>query len=491
MLSVPADENAYTIYDPEVPMELRIQQCLKNQQVRYRAAKAMVDMGYLEIDKRRTGQKDWEKTTSYRLTKAGIFFLTNTPNESVENERLSKVPGLQNRNKKNITYSSQDPVILANRQVMYDIAKKQDPTEEDRYIFERLFLESVDNEDISILGAEPYLAESVQIGTRLRAEAFYRGWKQMNINALFKINGYLTSIDRRHIQPTAESMPDITPIEFYDFCTSVLTRWYEQHPASFIYQFPQEKYANQVKKDWITKPTFYPISDIDDTLIEIAIESSLNTKSTTKSYRHLCIGIAVGKEKNYIVHHTKRGGISWAELIERNTIGSVQQRLNKANEQTPILGGNRSISNAIIVCPTVQQFVALFDGLSETYKEEKKRKYRIGTPYDTVSIVTLNPSGSMLLRALMESSPLNFERAIVNYLLQYDGFAERPVGSINNDHIFSLNYQNRPVFIAHTMNWKKLAIAKDQYDEGRRFYVSCYPEQTKFIQALMPNIEFL
>lgn len=491
LLAVPVSDTSFVVYDPNVPIGTREQICQANYQSRLRAIRRMLQLGYIEECRKRVGVKSWETITMYRLTKSGLFFLTNTPNEALEEERKRNIPGLKNRNKKEISYTPTDPQYYANRQQLYEIAKLTDPTEEDLRTFRTLFLESVEYDNISILATEPYLAESVQVNTTMRSNALYRSWKISNIEALFKANNYLTQIDRRHLQtPKRVRANETRPMDIYDFCCYTLDRWYDTHKDAFLYLLPLEHFAEKVEPSWRETPAFYPIAEIDDAVIEIETEEEINEKKTTRSYRNMCVGVAVGREKNYIVHHTRNSGTPWEELIEKSTIGSVQMRINNYAENNQTLGANRSIYNAIMIVTNVPQFVSLFTQ-AKSIDKEGRRKYRIGAPYDAVCLIPVSPAGMMQLRGLMESSPINFERAIANYLLQFDGFARRSLGPDPWDSIFPLTYKGVPVLIGHTMNWQVLHYAKGFYEEGRKFYVSCYPEQAKYIRAIMPDVEIL
>lgn len=491
-LAVPANDMSYVIFDADTDMERREQICKINYQSRLRSLRIMADLGYIVQEKKSRGDKAWEVLTIYRLTRAGLYLLTNTPDANVEQERLDNIPRIQNRNKNELTYTSPNPQFQIARQVLYDIASNPDATDADKQLFDSLLLESVESDGIGILATEPYLAEKVNPGYNPRADVFLKGWKLMNTEALFRANGYLTTIDRRHYPvPESKKELDSEPTNVYDFCCKTLKQWYHKHPSSYLYTLPLESYGEQIESQWKNLPAFYPISEIDDTLIEISIGRAINEKKSTKSYRHMCLGVAVGKEKNYIVHHTRNGSTPWGELIEKNTAESVQVRLNQANQKEPIFGAKRHIREAIMICPSTKHFYALFEGTKQSDVAENKRKYRIGAPYESVCIVPVNPSGAMQLRGLLESSPRSFEKAICQYLLQYEGFNQRKHSMDMDDYVFSLDYKGTPVLIAQAMDWQKLAIARDLYEEGRKFYVSCYPEQAKYLRTIMPNAQFL
>lgn len=88
---------------------------------------------------------------------------------------------------------------------------------------------------------------------------------------------------------------------------------------------------------------------------------------------------------------------------------------------------------------------------------------------------------------LMKASPENVERHIINLMLSKNkGFFK------STDHLLQLSYLNKPVLVAHTMEYHKLAAAYKLYKEQElRFYIACYPEQVLYLKKLFPQCEFL
>lgn len=218
--------------------------------------------------------------------------------------------------------------------------------------------------------------------------------------------------------------------------------------------------------------------------------------------RHSFVGLAVGRKTNYIVYHTRPTKTPWYETIERATALAVNKAIETCNSEaqncTENEGENvaegsvvKAIKNALMICPTVYQFASLFTLAKEHMPKRWAKEKRVGRPYQSVCIVPINHSGSMQLRCLMLSTPAEYEAILANSFLTYPGFTERPLRKEEHDNIYKLSYNKRPVLLAHAMEFQKLYWATEDYLEGKKFYVACYPEQVKFIRMIMPEVDFL
>ena len=112
-------------------------------------------------------------------------------------------------------------------------------------------------------------------------------------------------------------------------------------------------------------------------------------------------------------------------------------------------------------------------------------------PFNSACIIPINRSGAMQLKTLMESDPVLLEDRLITKFSNEIGFTKSLPTNDEMENIFKLNYNGTPVLLALLMDYQQLYWAKQHYDNGRRFYVICYPEQVKFIQKIMPEIEFL
>lgn len=487
---------AFQEYNKDMSMEERVKFCTNARTQRSKAIGSMKKYGYIEESRYKFGNPHWDTFSMYRLTKSGFYFITNTPDDELERQRVANSPQIQNRYKKETySYLPSSERATQERNTLYKLSKKGATDKKAASEFERLFLASVSSEDfsyLSILATQPALAESVSMTPILKRNQMYQAYKLSNIEALFKANQFLTSLDRRQIPlPPTPHIDQETPLDIPTFTRYALNTWYESHPESYLYLLPQEDTADYIRDDWSTRPTFYSIADIPNFGGMFVLETNMNTAGANQNMRHTCMGVAVGKKQNYIVHHTKPVQTPWYENIEKSTVNAVQKSLDLVNKTSPNMGANRVIRNAIIVCPSPKQFASLFKEAKEPLPENRNGIYRVGKPYDSVCIVPVNHSGAMQLRGLMATSPMEFEEIIKRSILKQSDCVERQKGWDEKDNIFPLLYKGKPVLLAHTMNWQKLFWATEMYHQGKEFIVSCYPEQVAYIRTIMPNVKYL
>lgn len=145
----------------------------------------------------------------------------------------------------------------------------------------------------------------------------------------------------------------------------------------------------------------------------------------------------------------------------------------------------------IIVCSSVNHFAELFTKKPTSVPGHWSGEKLISHPYDNVNIVLLKASGVSQVRNLMHSNPIEFDEKIKRQFLDLEEFTARPKSGRRKNDIFALSYNRTPVFLAFSLNWQNLYWAKEKYDAGEKFYVCCFPEQVKYIQKIMPEVEFL
>ena len=490
-LSINLPGAAYVDYEPDRSMEARIALCEKAHRRRLDSLYFMEQYGYIESVVLRAGEAD---IRIYRLTRAGFYLLTNTPDAETEAQRLQISKQPKKRNRKGQSYLPSDRQSEIIRQLLYDTASIKRTTPEALAQFNALFLESFIEAHLTPLATEPYLAKSISLQTNLKSNQIYTAWRLANIEALFRSLGCLTSIDRKHIAPRRKYKTNPTAPEegrktdILDFTQWTLEQWYAANPDSRTFRNPAP--GAIPKETWEATQAFYALSELPGFESVITDEVAMNQRGANSIMRHSSLGLAVGSSTNYLVFHTKPTGLSWAINIERFVAKAAQQALNIVAENKQILGAGREVRNAIIVCPTIHQFAALFKR-EENFTAKWKKYDRVDAPFHSVSIIPINHSGIMQLRLLLLANPINYEAATIRNLLTLPGFSERLKGADERDNIFQISFKGVPVLLAQLMDYQKLYWAMQKYNEGKKFYVICYPEQVKFIRKIMPEVEFL
>jgi hypothetical protein len=505
----------------------------------------MRDTGYVESTIRKYGSGRCEQVRVERLTKAGFYLLTGTPDDEIENERIKNLKKDSNRYIKNCTYRPFDESYCDLVSRLHTITDNDNV-----YPFsgtdEEDFIEAVSDGSLTVLACDSQFAKQVSLSSgRINGRQLYRSWRLSNINALFMLNGFLTYLDRRPIntnwaingvdgEASLKKYLAAGDLDISVFMQHALSRWYAKHPYSYSFVDPVDELTPKSEaycdcadqcvwslrnprkipnasfdpsretspenpkliphepcftcpRAWRNTPAFYSAQELGGFFTQE--DEYLNAKATgTKNVlRHTFSGVGIGVKTNYIIHHSRPTRTPWSERIETSTIEVVANSLCKLDPQKFNLE-NSKISNAIIICASVHQFAALFKNVKKHSLPNWKKTRRVGAPYDSVSIVPINASGAMQLRGLLLNTPANFEMQIINFLCDED---KAYPFEMTQDPIFQLTYNSVPVLLAHSMDFQRLYLALEEYNKGTKFYVSCYPGQAKYIRKIMPDVEFL
>ena len=484
-----------------MPVEERIRLCDQSHRTRVRAIDYMDKYGYTRTEQYSYTNYANIKLRTTCLTRSGLFLLTNTPDAVTEQMRLNSIPKKATKRKqKDESYMPDDAVAVQYRDELLALAEQRGSNPSAAAAFNALFLESLYNgNQLTPLATEPSSARHVSARFHFMKNQIYTAWRLANIEALFRANGALTSIDRRQIDPKqnrktiAEILEDGRQPDIYEFTKSVLQKWYADHPEALTFHDPYPGFG-MPKEQWETAPTFYSLRDIPGfessfSENEAGKNSSMNIAGTASIMRHSCLGVGIGRHANYLLYHTNPNGYLWSVHTERSVMNAVQASINSYSEK-PVFGANRTIQNAIIVCPSVRQFASLFDPKNSP-PSKWQSKIRVNTPFQSALIVPLNHAGLMEMRLLLASSPAEIERVLVSRFTRMPEFFSRPATQEPRESIFALSHKGKPVLLALLMDYQKLFWAKQLYDEGMRFHVICYPDQVKFIRQIMPEVTFL
>lgn len=492
-------EIASMLYDPELPMHKRVQAVNQAYTIKRRHITKMETTGYAVKKPINYGKRESETVSCYRPTLSAFFYLTSTASDTEESKRLKTIATKNpNRTQRRTPFSDTELERIDAINDLNELAIGKDSTAERSAHYQKYLLQSVHYCGFSPLALEPQLARKITMTPAERGRSLYRELRLSNIEILFRENGFLTSIDRRHIPCIqAEETTDPKKQDIKWFCKHVLHRWYEENP-DFYYFLQEEPNADpKMKEIWQTIPAFYSVQDIpgyysllEDKKSRLEIPE-MNIPGSNQLLRHTCDGVAVGKRETYIIHHTRPTETPWYIGIEKNTIMSTEMIFKRLKKKQTFLGCDRSVRNAIIVCSSVNHFAELFTKKPRNLPSQWDSDKLISRPYDNVNIVLLNTSGVTQLRFLMLSNPIQYDELAKRKLLTFDGFTDRPKSGSRKNDIFALSYDHTPVFLAYSLNWQNLYWAKEKYEAGENFYVCCYPEQVKYIKKIIPEVKFL
>ena len=495
------------VYDPAMTMEQRLVECGK---VHLRAKMRVIRLtrgGYIVKQKFKYGKYQGQEFCVCFPTKSGFFLLTNTFDDAQEEQRLMKILGddIQDYDRviKEQNYIERRPgegMLLYRLNRFAQGEKDHGPLEAtDRDAMDKLLLEAVRARACTLLARDSLGAMMVKISCQNGRE-LYRLSQYSDIEAMFQANGFLTSLDRRpidfraagamfndHIEDDEDEGGD-TDVE-YDFSKedsvmtytrSVLSKWYSDHPEELYFAEPGQslsiKDPEKRRAIWAQTPAFYSAFDLPGFL-----------ESRRKQImRRTFLGVAVGKEANYMMYHAKPSKTPWIERVEYNSAYAVQQLLDETGGAESMMGANRDMRSAIIVCKTVTQFEAFMKQAVAKSGGKWRPREVVTAPFRSIHLLPLNPGGAAALRGLMLQTPVQYEESLVDNICELNPDFKR-----TQDRTFQLTYHGQNVLVIHDMSMQRLFNAWAEYKNGKRFACMCYPDEVKFIAKLMPDLSYL
>lgn len=517
-------------YSPDMSIDTRLYYSESAQGSRNKTLYRMEKYGYIKSYEVKYGPQRWQKVRIFKLTRHGLYFLTNTCDTDLERKRIVTYQETYNTNSEPTCYSSQSDKSKTLRARLNDLAKTKDTDPVAASEFEAALLTGINSDELTILASEPYKANFVNLALSKYGFDFYREYRNSNIRAMFRANNYLTCIDRRPLDPylnkkhlyettgannvdpndrtTSEALGPITeekpktePTEKEEngnslidptlsidaFSRETISQWYEKHADSLRFIKPTQS-TERERKLWENTPAYYEANELPglDPVIDLP-DNMISAGSLTNTRRRTFNGIAVGKKVTYLVYHTRQKHTLWSKSIESNTVRDVENILYKLQAETGQESLSRKLCHAIMFCPSVYQFAELFVGTRKKITRKNSITRLVGLPYRTVSIVTMTSSGKAQLRCLLQSSPEEYDRIMAESLAaKYpDKFHQ------TKDPLFQLGYKKKPVLLAYSMNFQRLFSAWEKYLNGERFFIMCYPEQVKYLKKIMPENEYL
>lgn len=465
---------------------------------------------YAEPKDNRFGNKTEQQIQCLCLTEYGINTICGYADPEKEAARLQQT---FKKAPKTVRFKSFSCHTLTDEEDFYLLSEK----EQNRHTSataERAYQEALNmvlsHNNTSILCSGLAYVPYISTIRRSNAKQTWHQYRINNIQSLFISNGFLTCIDRRpmcapltdkqreNLDKTLQEKIENKTLDFKAFAETIIAKWYDEHPDSYYYAEPAKKLTPAEIAQWNVTPAFYRLNDIptlnsaewDDITSLNKIKKSGNARGLFTS----CMGVAIGSQHNYLVYHSRPGKIIWASAREKYAAETIQNAIDQYGLTHQIPGVNKTIQYAIMVCTTVNQFATLFADTKRNATVQYGEK-KLGAPFNTVCIVTMNQTGVNLLRQLMHSSPEQYLEAICMKIREEEnrecnkhhklGLTPIP------DAVYSFSLHGKPVLCAYTMEWNRIHIAYEHYLQGERFYVMCFPEQVKYIKKIMPEAEFL
>ena len=434
------------------------------------------------------------------LTPTGVHIMTSTPALYARDKKQGAAKTEDGMIKGN-HYRSDSLIAKSLRQDLFDLAQSKKPCDQDS--FRELLFEAVISGDATPLTAAIAEAATVNISTeKYSLNQIYNIWRMSHITAMFRMNQFLTYLDRRPYN-THFAIDGIVDEKSYQKYISqfgqtpasitykALNKWYEDNP--FYYRLDQYEPddSDAFKQKWKTTPAFYATRELPEFDSVNSFADAQYTPGTQNIMQHTFVGLATGVRANYLCYHAKTGIFKWNVKREERAISAVESSLKFMQERCPdftcfCVDNAPKVHYGLIFCTTFHQFVAIFDRTKKRHQKGLLGNYATSEPFASLHVIPVNYSGTYLLRCLLLSSPTETEQILRNALLRKGGKF-----TYEENRIYPLRYHGQRVFLGYTMNIEHINMAYEDYLDGHRFYIACFPEQALYYSWLMPDCPFV
>lgn len=438
-------------------------------------------------------------TKAFRaLTKAGLAISTEVPLEKAgEDEEDDEAKLTDHNGKIKVQKPRCTTKDVEDLQELLDIYGEGE-NDSDQEMFDSILLEAViDGLAMPLAKAYPLIQDTKIITRKYSKNQLLSIWRTSHISTMFRLCYTLTYLDRRHYD-TGFAIDGIYDEQSYQAYISkhghtvasttyyALTKWYGEHPGYYQIIQRQPDESEDAKMAWLETPAFYLTKELPRFERNTIVNDLTAMYGSKQKINATAIGLAAGKKQNYICYHGTPNEFKWDKRKEQYTKHTVEGSIHKMRTQNPAIQYNDKANHGLIFCSSHHQFTAIFDRTIERHKKKLKGNPLTDEPYVSLHAIPVNDCGCYLLWHLMEASPGETEMTI----------CKRLVGAVPQfDHqtnlTYPLTYDKVNVFVGHTMDIKKINQALEDYLDGKKFYLVCFPEQIKWYRKLFPDITIL
>lgn len=491
----PFSNDAACIYDPHRPLAELELSCKKNRENRLCSIRRMESIGLIQSTNWKCGTSAHIKRPFYLLTKTGMTTLAGAQDNELDSNQIISLEG---KCAQLSHYRSYTDEALTLRNEVFSAAEEKaiDPCKNAAFNLELLNAIRM-GECTPLAAALPELCQYSYNTAKYSQNQLYAVWRNSHIDAMFRVNDFLTFVDRRQYDCgfALDGIASENGLEAYiskygmtaaAISHIAMTRWYRDHPAANSYSASARDTEPIPYNQWCRTPSYYATREIPgyDGLTKLEDENAKVSEFT--SSLHSFTGLITGTKQNYICYHAKPGAFTWNPHIEKTTKENIALAIEIMNKKSAVPAASTTADNALIFCTTYHQFLNIFERTAERHAKGRVGNYITSQPYSTMNIVPVNDSGAFLLRCLALSSPYEVTTTIRNHLINAN---ER--FRYNENRVYPVTYDYRNVFVGHTMDVNLINTAYEDYLDGRRFYISCFPEQAMWYRKLMPENELL
>lgn len=431
------------------------------------------------------------------LTKLGLTIIIDAPDEAAMDD-TTDIPDTSANNGiiKGDHFRSVSMSAEELRDLLHYAATSDLPA--DKQLFQDTLLQAVIDGRVTPLTSAIALAEVAKPNSNKYSQNQQLAiWQQSNIMAMMAANGHLTYMDRRPYD-TGFAIDGITDEASYSayihkhghtiaaITYRALNDWYRNNPDWYFITQRIPAPSAEARNVWLNTPAYYSAKELPIEPEPIITSTGVKPKGSQQTFKSIYAGLATGKNVNYICYHGKTGKFKWLPLREKNTQTKVEEAIRRMRTQAPDMPCRPTADSAIIFCSSYHQFLSIFQPVKDRHKKNKKLDYTTDTPYTSIHCVPVNDSGTFLLWLLLEYSPVEAEQMLHDELVSKDiGFEHTA------KFVYQLTYQGKQVLSGYSMNVKRLSYALEDYLDGRKFYICCFPEQAAWYRQLFPDCTIL
>ena len=475
------------LYDKQ---ETLITQAESTRATTMKRAKYLAEKEYVRDTRRACGTPSEERAFRF-LTRQGIAAALSTVTDT-ESPKSEKKNTAHDGNIKDILSehftTSED---LEGALHLYALSHAQ----ADRAIFEDLLLESVKQDRISPLSASLHIAHQAKATTSpYSPNQLYNIWRHSHVQAMFLANDHLTYLDRRPYDTgfTIDGIHDDESFLQYTnkhgvtmaaYTYHALNAWYRANPDFYRIKQTLPTPGENARQEWIRTPAFYKNTELPY-MQEDESAAKIDTEKQRMNAVH--IGLATGKKVNYVCYHAPYGSLKSFARREAESKDAIEGAVRQMKTQSADFTANDKCDFALYFCTTRHQFDGLFKQTIEKHKPGERKKHPMMSPYTSTHVVPVNDSGTFLLWCLLEMSPRETEAMASQIIIK-----QNPDVTYSPNVQYQATYHGKRVFMGHTMDIARIHHALEDYLDGQRFYISCFPEQVLWYKRLFPENQFL
>ena len=274
---------------------------------RHKSLSKLEKSGYIISKKKKSTASKTKSQSVVLMTKSSLYLLTETEDQDTELKRLTESGFFEKENYEtflgNISYQDLSPDAIYWRRSLNELDAKKKDSPEAAVEFVSFLQKNLARYGYSPLVCESLLAKEVRLGLHGGPSQTDSQMRNMEIEAMFKFNRFLTCIDRPRIvmrdveQDLDEYRNNPDSVLWLSTFTLVTLRdWYNAHLSAYTFLGADPERDDYVSREvWLRTPAYYRLNNLNG-LVDCLKEK--NEISTRNVMGYNATGVAVGVANN-------------------------------------------------------------------------------------------------------------------------------------------------------------------------------------------------